>query len=84
MTHAYLFIYLMHSGGHFISYLQRLHYKYPFSFIQTYWDIEDTNEMKEKIWKIAQQRYKGWRATFSATYKTFNTYNERMKTGLKT
>ena len=35
--------------------------------------------MKQKIWKIAQQRYKGWRATFSATYKAFNTYDERMK-----
>ena len=35
--------------------------------------------MKEKIWKIAQQRYKGWRATFSATCKAFNTYDERMK-----
>ena len=58
---------------------QRLHYKYPFSFIQTGWDIENTSEMKEKIWKIAQQRYKGWRATFSATYKAFNTYDERMK-----
>ena len=58
--------------------------KYPFSFIQSCWDIEDTDEMKQKIWKIAQQRYKGWRATFSATYKAFNTYDDRMKTGLKT
>ena len=58
---------------------KRLHYKYPFSFVQSCWDIEDTDEMKQKIWKIAQQRYKGWRATFSATYKAFNTYDERMK-----
>ena len=35
--------------------------------------------MKQKIWKIGQQRNKGWRATFSATYKAFNTYDERMK-----
>ena len=58
---------------------QRLHYKYPFSFIQTGWDIENTSEMKEKIWKIAQQRYKAWRATFSATYKKFKIYDEGMK-----
>ena len=77
MTHAYLFIYLMHIQ------LQTLH-QLPTkgcikNIIQSCWDIEDNDEMKQKIWKIAQQRYKGWGATFSATYKAFNTYDERMK-----
>ena len=31
------------------------------------------------IWKIAIERYKGWRSTFSATYKAYPTYDLRMK-----
>jgi hypothetical protein len=28
---------------------------------------------------IASKQYKGWRLTFSATYKAYNNYDERMK-----
>jgi len=32
-----------------------------------------------KIWTIANERYKGWRATLSATYRVYTTYEERMR-----
>ena len=28
---------------------------------------------------IAMERYKGWRSTFIATYRAFNSYDERMR-----
>jgi hypothetical protein len=28
---------------------------------------------------VAKERYKGWRSTFSATYKAYESYDERMK-----
>jgi len=31
-----------------------------------------------KIWDIARERYKGWRAALSATYRAYNTYAERI------
>lgn len=34
---------------------------------------------KKKIWTIANERYKGWRSTFSATYRAYDTYEERMR-----
>ncbi|KAL6912033.1 hypothetical protein ACP4OV_000838 [Aristida adscensionis] len=43
------------------------------------WDMEDSYELREKIWKIAKERYKGWRSTFSATYRAFDSYDARMK-----
>jgi hypothetical protein len=40
--------------------------------------MEDNVESREKIWAIARERYKGWRSTFSATAKTYNSYHQRM------
>jgi hypothetical protein len=37
------------------------------------WDLEDTPETEEKILKIAQERYRGWRATLHSTYKAYKT-----------
>jgi hypothetical protein len=48
-------------------------------FQQEKWDLEDTLENKKKIWAIANERYKGWRSTFSATYRAYDTYDERMR-----
>jgi hypothetical protein len=48
-------------------------------FQQKKWDLEDTLENKKKIWAIANERYKGWRSTFSATYNAYDTYDERMR-----
>ena len=48
-------------------------------FLQVRWNIENNDEEKARIWKIAKYRYKGWRAQFSATYKAYNSYHERMK-----
>jgi len=31
-----------------------------------------------KIWAIAEERYKGWRSTLSATAKAYNRDEERM------
>lgn len=46
---------------------------------QDVWDVENNDESKEKIWKIARERYRGWRSAFSATYKAYDSYDERMK-----
>ncbi|KAK3146888.1 hypothetical protein QOZ80_3BG0274450 [Eleusine coracana subsp. coracana] len=43
------------------------------------WDLENNDETKEKISTIANERYKGWRSTFSATYKAYNSYDDRMR-----
>ncbi|XP_021311893.1 uncharacterized protein LOC110433703 [Sorghum bicolor] len=43
------------------------------------WDVEDNEENRKKIWTIANERYKGWRSTFSATYRAYTTYDERMR-----
>jgi hypothetical protein len=40
--------------------------------------MEDNAESREKIWAIARERYKGWRSTFSATAKAYNSYHQRM------
>ena len=50
-----------------------------FCYQQNVWDLENTDESKEKIWKIAQERYKGWRTTFSATYSAHDSYDARIK-----
>ncbi|XP_039784671.1 uncharacterized protein LOC120651279 [Panicum virgatum] len=47
--------------------------------IMNRWDIQNTEDEKKKIWAIAKDRYKGWRSTFSATYKAYNNYHARMK-----
>jgi hypothetical protein len=31
-----------------------------FPFEQNVWDIEDTDDSKNKIWKITKEPYKGW------------------------
>ncbi|PVH34802.1 hypothetical protein PAHAL_7G034700, partial [Panicum hallii] len=41
------------------------------------WDIEDNDNSRTIIWGIAKERYKGWRSTFSATAKAYNSYHER-------
>ncbi|KAL6631317.1 hypothetical protein ACP70R_028167 [Stipagrostis hirtigluma subsp. patula] len=43
------------------------------------WDLENTDDTRTKILSIAKERYKGWRSTFSATYRAFNSYDERMR-----
>ena len=40
--------------------------------------MENNEESKAKILKIAKERYKGWRSTLSSTYKAYNTYDDRM------
>uniref|UniRef100_A0ACD6ABX3 Uncharacterized protein n=1 Tax=Avena sativa TaxID=4498 RepID=A0ACD6ABX3_AVESA len=42
------------------------------------WDLEDTPETEEKILKIAQERYRGWRATLHSTYKAYKTDAARL------
>ncbi|XP_071680168.1 uncharacterized protein [Lolium perenne] len=42
------------------------------------WDLEDTPETEEKILRIAQERYRGWRSTLSSTYKAFKTDDARL------
>ncbi|RLN42133.1 uncharacterized protein C2845_PM01G48300 [Panicum miliaceum] len=42
------------------------------------WDIENNKENKKKKWTTANEHYKGWRSTLSATCKTYTTYDERM------
>jgi len=42
-------------------------------------DLQNVEEPKEKIWAIAEERYKGWRAAFSATYRAYCPNAERMK-----
>ncbi|XP_022680945.1 rRNA-processing protein EFG1-like [Setaria italica] len=43
------------------------------------WDLDDIEDATEKIWEITKERYKGWRASFSSTYKAYSTYAQRMK-----
>ncbi|XP_021318525.1 uncharacterized protein LOC110436271 isoform X2 [Sorghum bicolor] len=43
------------------------------------WDLANTLENKKKIWAIANERYRGWRSTFSSTCKAYDTYDERMR-----
>lgn len=40
--------------------------------------MEDNADSREKILHIAAQRYKGWRSTFSATARAYDTYHQRM------
>lgn len=40
--------------------------------------MEDNADSREKIWDIAKERYKGWRSTFSATARTYDSYHQRM------
>ncbi|XP_066358129.1 uncharacterized protein [Miscanthus floridulus] len=42
-------------------------------------NIDDVDKRKEKIWKIAKERYRGWRSDLSATYKAYNSYGERIR-----
>lgn len=62
-----------------ISIDNNIHLLFVFELNQNRWDLEDTEEHKEKIMAIANERYKGWRSTLSSTYKAYNNYAERMK-----
>lgn len=46
---------------------------------QEKWDFEGIQNPEEKILKIAHARYKGWRGDLSATYKAFDSYEDRMR-----
>ena len=46
--------------------------------LQDRYDLEDTPKTAETILKIAQERYRGWRASLSCTYKAYNTDDARM------
>jgi len=35
---------------------------------QNRWDLQNTDDPKEKVWAIAKEWYKGWRSTFSSTW----------------
>jgi hypothetical protein len=39
--------------------------------LQDRYDLEDAPETEEKILKIAKERYRGWRASLSSTYKAY-------------
>jgi hypothetical protein len=43
------------------------------------WAFKNTEDAKEKILDIVSEQYRGWRSTFSVTYKAYNNYDERMK-----
>lgn len=46
---------------------------------QKIWDLDAVEDASEKILTIAKERYRGWRASFSSTYKAYSTDAERMK-----
>ena len=48
-------------------------------FVQIRWHLEDNDDEEARIWKIAKERYKGWRAQLSSTYKAYNSYHQRMR-----
>lgn len=60
-------------------YLLCSQFLFLFRLQQDLWEIDNNEVSKEKILKIARERYKGWRSTFSATYKAYDNYDERMK-----
>ncbi|RLM55313.1 hypothetical protein C2845_PM10G11410 [Panicum miliaceum] len=43
------------------------------------WDLENNEDLKKKILHIAQECYKGWRSSLSATYRAYDSYNVRIK-----
>jgi hypothetical protein len=50
-----------------------------FPFHHEGWEFEGIQNLEENILKIAHERYKGWRADLSATYKAYNSYPDRMR-----
>jgi hypothetical protein len=46
---------------------------------QKIWALDGVQDASQKILIVAQERYKGWRASFSSTYKADYTDAERMK-----
>jgi len=40
--------------------------------------LEDTPKIEKAILKIVQERYRGWRASLSCTYKAYKTDDARM------
>jgi hypothetical protein len=46
---------------------------------QKIWDLDAVEDASEKILTIAKERYKGWRASFSSTYKAYSTDAECME-----
>ena len=49
-----------------------------FYALQDIYDLEDTPQTSERILKIAKERYRGWRASLSCTYKAYKTNDARM------
>ena len=49
-----------------------------FYALQDRYDLQDTPETAEKILKISKERYRGWRAALSCTYKAYKTDDARM------
>jgi hypothetical protein len=50
-----------------------------FTLKQKIWNLDDVEDASDKILTITQERYKGWRSSFSSTYKAYSTDAERMK-----
>ena len=46
--------------------------------LQDRYDLEDTPQTAEKNLKIAKERYRGWQASLSCTYKAYKTDDARM------
>jgi cysteinyl-tRNA synthetase len=50
-----------------------------FTLKQEIWNLDNVEDASDKILTTAQERYKGWRYSFSSTYKAYSTDAERMK-----
>jgi hypothetical protein len=48
-------------------------------FVQIRWNLENNDDENARIWKIAKERYKGWRAQLSSTFKAYNSYHQRVR-----
>lgn len=46
--------------------------------MQERWRLADDDFTRSKIFKIAQERYRGWRSTFSATYRAYKDNRETL------
>jgi hypothetical protein len=50
-----------------------------FTLKQKIWNLDDVEDASDKILTIAEERYKGWRSSFSSADKAYSTDTERMK-----
>ena len=46
--------------------------------LQARYNLDDTPATEEKVLKIAMERYRGWRATLSSTYRAYKTDEARL------